>query len=98
MEQVATNIAAESHRRSGSEPNGPGCEQDLHEREPEHQSTKIANGGVVALQHTLVDDAGVERWQRERGEGLDRLEDDHDAEDLAIRPKVGAQELAKLHG
>ncbi len=97
LEDVTPHVAAEAHRRPCAVADGADGEHDLHEAEPEHDRAGPPDVAVVAAQHTVVDDVGVERRQCERGRGLDGLEDQDDAEEPPVRTEMGADQPDELH-
>ncbi len=92
MEEAAAQVAADAHGHFATEVHRGHGEHDLHDREAEHDGAPVADVRVVALQNTVVDDAGVDRRQCQRGRGVhDRQHDDQPQRPL-VGSEMGAQQ------
>ena len=85
VEQGAAHVAAEAHGHLGAEVDGGDGEDDLDEREAEHDRAGRADVALVVLEDAVVDDAGVEGRQGQRGCRLHGLEDEDAEQDPLVR-------------
>jgi hypothetical protein len=63
------------------------------ERDQQHEAAGADDVVRVALDHAVVDDVRVEAGQVQVGDGLDRHQDQHDAERQPVGPQVLGRSL-----
>ena len=96
-EDRRAQVAAERHRHARAEVDGDDGADDLPEGDREHDPADLQDVGGVARRDALVDDVGLEAGQKQRGDRLGGLEDDHPQDQEPVGPQVADQEFAE-HG
>ncbi len=92
MEEVLAQVAPEAHRDFAAPVDRADRERNLDEREEQHDRAPRVDVVRVSGDDAFVDDAGVDRRQRQRGRRLYRLEDHDQPERAAVRTEVRFQE------
>ena len=89
-EDVVAHVPADRHGRTGTEVDGHDLRRDLEHGDAEHHPADAHHVHGVALDHTVVDDVGVQRGQIERGQRLQELEENDQGDRSPVGPEMGA--------